>query len=556
MSFFVYSLRTVALGALCVLALGGSPAGAARIEGRVLGHDGATLLRADVDVFRPVVDQVFVTRRAAPDGTFAVDVDLEGLVLLRLAGVGHEPLELPLLLTPDARVRVAVRLGTYLRTDLADVSLLGTSGTHNGYNSRAPAPIHRRDDGTYFGTFPVPHDSCAYQVIGAVVGRSVQGTLADRYRYDGAGDYQSVVATPDSIVRIHFDPTALPGAGEGSPAAVDVEGVDEDVVLLADVFRQMDRRKRNFLYAGSTLDEAGNAALHATYVEAWPDARARAEEEASPLLQRARTLNALQLLRLAPGVTDDAFLGRARTLLPPDDPLWTLAPELLSFLMMNGVDESNYASRRQLAWDAFRTHPDPQVRAYVALQAMTMTERMERREDTVVFYARLSVEYPDTPEMKRARRHMQQLGEVSFGPVPSFELASLDDPSTTLTPATFEGRVLLVDFWATWSELSVAEQPEIHEAYQTYHERGFDVLSVSFDQEPAHVERFRTQQWPMPWSHALVEDAFQSDIAEAFGVRSLPKPVLVDRDGEVVAIGGQLRGERLLDVLSRLLSTN
>jgi len=59
--------------------------------------------------------------------------------------------------------------------------------------------------------------------------------------------------------------------------------------------------------------------------------------------------------------------------------------------------------------------------------------------------------------------------------------------------------------------------------------------------------------WPMPWRHVYLEGGFTHEMAKAFGVTSIPKPLLIDPEGNVIAVGRQLRGPNLRKTLANVL---
>jgi len=67
------------------------------------------------------------------------------------------------------------------------------------------------------------------------------------------------------------------------------------------------------------------------------------------------------------------------------------------------------------------------------------------------------------------------------------------------------------------------------------------------------VEAFLEERYDMPWLHAFVEGGFNSELALTFEVQGIPKPVLVNPQGEIVAVGTALRGDQLSKTLSRHL---
>lgn len=122
----------------------------------------------------------------------------------------------------------------------------------------------------------------------------------------------------------------------------------------------------------------------------------------------------------------------------------------------------------------------------------------------------------------------------------------LDGKPVTL--ADFKGKVLLIDFWATWCGPCRKEMPNVIKAYTKYHAKGFEVLGVSIDspEDVAKLKAFVTDKG-MPWRQ--IHDG-QKAVASAYEVRSIPHTVLVGRDGKVIRIG--LRGQALDKALERL----
>jgi thiol-disulfide isomerase/thioredoxin len=138
--------------------------------------------------------------------------------------------------------------------------------------------------------------------------------------------------------------------------------------------------------------------------------------------------------------------------------------------------------------------------------------------------------------------------------VPAFRVADLNDATTSYSPASFKGMYLLLDFWGTWCGPCRAEMPKLHEAFATFHPRGFEVLSRSFDLKTTDIAPYRKDAaHPMPWHHAFVEKGFQSDLAKAFAVTGIPKPILMGPDGKIVAMGESLRAGELERTLERFL---
>ncbi|MFV1964210.1 MAG: TlpA family protein disulfide reductase [Pirellulaceae bacterium] len=113
------------------------------------------------------------------------------------------------------------------------------------------------------------------------------------------------------------------------------------------------------------------------------------------------------------------------------------------------------------------------------------------------------------------------------------------------------GKVVLVDFWATWCGPCIAELPNVKKAYDLYHEKGFDVVGISLDTDRQRLEKFLEER-ELPWVCLYEEGAgWNHPMANYYGVMGIPTVILVDQKGKVVSL--QARGPALTRELERLL---
>ncbi|QDU88820.1 Thiol-disulfide oxidoreductase ResA [Pirellulimonas nuda] len=137
--------------------------------------------------------------------------------------------------------------------------------------------------------------------------------------------------------------------------------------------------------------------------------------------------------------------------------------------------------------------------------------------------------------------------DVSIGKkVPNFKVTSTDGDAIQWQ-STYKGKVVMLDFWATWCAPCMKEMPGLVDTYNKFKDSGFDVLGVSLDREDA-LERINdvTDKNGMTWHQIYDGKYFRSALAGTFGIRSLPAALLIDGDtGEILASGDSLRGEEL-----------
>ena len=174
----------------------------------------------------------------------------------------------------------------------------------------------------------------------------------------------------------------------------------------------------------------------------------------------------------------------------------------------------------------------------------------------------LKASFPDTAAGKQADATIAALARQAQGEnvkrslvvgtmFPGFQETDID--GKPLSVASEKGKVVLIDFWATWCGPCVQELPNVLRAYGQYHAKGFDIIGVSLDQDKTKLTSF-TKEKQMPWPQYCDGKGWESKLAVAYGVNSIPATYLLGRDGKI--IGKDLRGEALDAAVRAALSTN
>ena len=111
------------------------------------------------------------------------------------------------------------------------------------------------------------------------------------------------------------------------------------------------------------------------------------------------------------------------------------------------------------------------------------------------------------------------------------------------------GKVVLVDFWATWAGPCVAEIPIMKKTYELYRDKGFEIVGLSCDRNLADLEKF-VKEKEIPWTIVYGENGPSPTVAY-YGIMGIPTMILVGKDGNVVSLG--TRGPELRKELEKLL---
>lgn len=153
---------------------------------------------------------------------------------------------------------------------------------------------------------------------------------------------------------------------------------------------------------------------------------------------------------------------------------------------------------------------------------------------------------------KQMRQQQTGSSAIQVGqPAPDISLPGPDGKTRSL--ASLKGKVVLLDFWASWCRPCRMANPHVVEVYNKYKGKGFDVFSVSLDR-PGQKDAWVTaiKQDGLVWDNHVSDLQFwNSAPAATYGVRSIPHTFLIDRNGNVAAINPR---ENLEEALVKVLN--
>lgn len=149
-----------------------------------------------------------------------------------------------------------------------------------------------------------------------------------------------------------------------------------------------------------------------------------------------------------------------------------------------------------------------------------------------------------------AKVHAQDIRLKVGHPAPEIELLTVKNEPFSLS--SLKGKVVLIDFWATWCAPCVKEQPELKKLYSRLEKQvkagRFEILGVSLDRSKDNwtktIDRFQIK-----WIQVSDLKFWKSPVAKAYGIEELPFNVIIDEHGKIIAMN--LHGKELEEFIIR-----
>lgn len=173
-------------------------------------------------------------------------------------------------------------------------------------------------------------------------------------------------------------------------------------------------------------------------------------------------------------------------------------------------------------------------------------------------YGLILERFADHRMARLAQGHVRRIQSIGQPVAWSGVLAS----GEPLAAELLKGKIVVIDFWATWCGPCIGELPHLKQLYQKYHDQGLEIVGIPLDEDYGVLDQFlKTER--LPWLQLLASAPAKTagnppvlpphPIADQYGIVAIPQMMLIDRQGKVLATN--LRGDRLDDRLREIFAT-
>jgi len=183
--------------------------------------------------------------------------------------------------------------------------------------------------------------------------------------------------------------------------------------------------------------------------------------------------------------------------------------------------------------DAFAAATDDEQRAEVRWYQVAALREREDRDDEAYYKAleKLAREFPDTTWGGIARDRIKAAEHAIGKPPVPLTLTTTD--GKTIALADLKGKVVILDFWASWSDHAEEVETFLRDLHETWAEKGLQIVGISLDDTRGDFEGF-VSRLKLPWPQVFDGRGWLTHAALRYNVEAIPNVMVLDRAGNIV----------------------
>ena len=248
------------------------------------------------------------------------------------------------------------------------------------------------------------------------------------------------------------------------------------------------------------------------------------------------------------------FCSRAAEASTAADELKALVRKIQTELKEGKTNETDLANELKEFDTLVAKHKDEKTddaAQILLMKAMLYLEVFDKPEKGVEIVKQMKQDFPETHPGKQADeildniKRQAEAKKIRAELVPGAKFPDFDEKDLAGKPlsiANYKGKIVLLDFWATWCGPCVHELPNVIKTYEKHHDKGFEIIGISLDNDEQKLKSFLKEK-NMTWQQYFDGKGWGNKLGAKYGVQSIPATYLLDREGKI--IGQNLRAEAL-----------
>lgn len=223
----------------------------------------------------------------------------------------------------------------------------------------------------------------------------------------------------------------------------------------------------------------------------------------------------------------------------------------------NLMSDTVLLAQLQNTFEGLKSNEINYIKKYIddnssSLTSIALIDRLSPETD-IQYYSKLDKglmkKYPESDFTKDFHTKVEAMTKLSVGSeAPNIELDNPDGKKISLQ--SLRGKVVLIDFWASWCRPCRMENPNVVRLYKEYNSKGFEVFGVSLDKSKEDwVKAIKDDG--LTWTHVSDLGFWQSSVVKLYNITGIPQTFLIDKEGKIIGKG--LRGEELEAKLKEVL---
>ena len=525
------------------------------VYGTVTGVDDKPIQLAHVYLTYPSDDNPVRSVVVQRDGKYKIEIDTKGLWILHFTGLFYHEYPLAVFCNDSKDIKLDVKLRTYNYSD--NFSTAKVVGNFNDWALPRGILLKKSSDGTYSAIVDNKSDTVKYSLINVRTGGKVEGTNADGYIPNGVDPkgiegYTSFLIKKKGKVKIVFDPQKLIRSNQPSGFKFTPEDSFESIFAHAYAILEDTRQKYNsLLYAHLAAFKFNFKFDFTPFIDS---VETMMEFEPGGLIHQVLQLSyfGLKYMSNKEHYIDVKTAKQTLKDIPPSSVVWSLEPEYI----FNAMDNAAFTKpeRTQYINEVLKSNPMARTKAVLLHNEIERKFHSLQYIDILPYLSILLDQVGDSPEAIADGKTFSRYIKLKAGSdAPEFSVRSLSDSTHYFTNKSFRDKYYLLNFWSSTNPASIDEIEHLKKEYKKYGIKKLNILSVSLDSISYNASNVIKTKINIPWDIAFAPNEFENKICKSFEVYSIPKSILINPKGKIVAAGWELNGENLKETLKKIL---